>query len=86
MPTFQQNFESARNLEDARLHIEGKFKDGMTWDNWGRGWGCRREWHLDHIKPLASFDLTDPEQMAVACHYSNLQPLWAKDNLVKGAK
>jgi hypothetical protein len=62
-----------------KLHIEQQFVDGMTWDNWG-------EWHLDHIRPLASFNLVDRDQFLTACHYSNYQPLWATDNLIKGAQ
>lgn len=65
-------------LEEARAHIEGQFAPGMTWENHG-------EWHIDHIRPLASFDLTDPEQVQAASHYTNLQPLWASDNISKGA-
>jgi desulfoferrodoxin (superoxide reductase-like protein) len=53
----------------------------MTWDNW-----TTDGWHIDHIKPLASFDLTDRKQLLEACHYTNLQPLWAKDNLIKSDK
>ena len=48
----------------------------MTKENYG-------EWHVDHIKPCASFDLTDPEQQAICFHYTNLQPLWAVDNIKK---
>ncbi len=62
-------------------HLESLFEPGMTWGNRGRN-----GWHIDHIIPLAKFDLTDPEQQAAAFHYTNLQPLWAKDNIRKGAK
>lgn len=68
-------------VEELKLHLESKFQPGMTWEN-----HSLRGWHIDHIKPLASFDLTDIEQFKQACHYSNLQPLWATDNLSKGAK
>jgi hypothetical protein len=50
----------------------------MSWDNWGT-----HGWHIDHIIPLSSFDLTDREQFLKACHYTNLQPLWAADNIRK---
>lgn len=66
---------------EARLHLEAQFKDGMSWDNYGQ-----RGWHIDHIRPLRSFNLADPEQAKTAFHYTNLQPMWAKDNIRKGAK
>lgn len=68
-------------IEELQLYLESKFKPGMTWDNWEPS-----GWHIDHIKPLADFDLIDEEQMRKACHYTNLQPLWAKDNFSKGAR
>lgn len=61
--------------------IESKFKPGMSWDNYGKGKG---KWNIDHIRPCASFDLTDLEQQRECFHYSNLQPLWSEDNLIKG--
>jgi len=63
----------------AMNHLEAQFLPGMTWDNYG-------EWHIDHIRPCASFDLTDPAQQRECFHYTNLQPLWAKDNLSKSDK
>lgn len=66
-------------MKELIVYLENQFQEGMTWDNWGM---CG--WHVDHIKPLASFDLSDPVQLREACHYTNLQPLWAKDNLAKG--
>lgn len=65
-------------VEELRRHLEAQFQPGMTWENWRRD-----GWHIDHVRPLASFDLTDPEQFRAACHYANLQPLWAPDNLSK---
>ena len=64
------------SIPEFRLHIERQFTGGMTWENMG-------EWHLDHIKPLASFDLTDRQQFLGAAHWKNYQPLWAKDNFTK---
>lgn len=65
-------------------HIESLFRPGMTWANHGM-WrvGQPMTWHVDHIKPCSSFDLTDPEQQRICFHYTNLQPLWAIDNLLK---
>jgi len=69
------------SIEELKTYLESKFQSNMTWDNWSR-----TGWHIDHIRPLSSFDLSDPVQVKLACHYTNLQPLWAKDNLKKGAK
>lgn len=66
------------SIEELKIHLEAQFQPGMSWDNW-----TLDGWHIDHIKPLSSFDLTDREQFLEACRYTNLQPLWAKDNLSK---
>ena len=60
-----------------REHLEKQFVDGMTWDN-------RSDWHIDHIIPLSSAKTT--EELNTLCHYTNLQPLWASENLSKGKK
>jgi len=67
------------SINDLKTYLESKFQSEMTWDNYGK-------WHIDHIRPLSAFDLTDDKQFKQACHYSNLQPLWAKDNLIKRDK
>lgn len=59
-------------------HIEAQFADGMTWENQG-------EWEFDHIVPLSAFDLSDPDQVRQAMHFSNHQPLWRGDNRAKGS-
>jgi hypothetical protein len=69
------------DIETIKKHLESLFKKGMNWDNHGE-----KGWHIDHILPCASFDLTDPEQQKQCFHYKNLQPLWAKDNLSKSDK
>lgn len=63
------------NYETLKRHLESKFVDGMNWDNYG-------EWHIDHIKPL--FLAKNEAELISLCNYKNLQPLWAKDNLIKG--
>lgn len=66
-------------ISEVRNHLENQFRDGMTWENHG-------EWHIDHRRPLASFNLLEKEEQKKAFHYTNLQPLWAKENLSKGAR
>ena len=75
------------SIKEFKLYIESKFYcnpetgESMIWENHGL-YG----WHIDHVKPLSLFDLTNTEHLKAACHYTNLQPLWAKQNLSKGAK
>ena len=68
-------------ISELLKYLESKFLPGMSRENYGRD-----GWHIDHIRPLASFDLTDPEQRRIAFHYANLQPLWAGDNFRKGGR
>ena len=60
--------------------LERQFKPGMTWENYGPAW------HVDHRRPCAAFDLADPSQQRQCFHYTNLQPLWAGENLSKSDK
>jgi hypothetical protein len=69
------------SIAELKAHLESQFEPGMTWDNWAVD-----GWHIDHIIPLAAFDLTDREQFKQACHYTNLRPLWAAANISKGAR
>lgn len=65
------------DLDGLKIFLEGKFTTGMCWENYG-------EWHIDHIVPLNSAKTSS--DLSSLCHYTNLQPLWAKDNLSKGSK
>lgn len=65
------------NFEVVKNHIELKFKPGMNWSNHG-------EWHIDHVIPLSSAKSED--EIIALNHYTNLQPLWAYENLHKGSK
>jgi hypothetical protein len=66
---------------ELRAHIEAQFLPGMVWENYGRD-----GWEIDHIKPCASFDLTDPDRMRECFHYTNLRPLWRIDNMRRPRK
>lgn len=67
------------SVQECRDHLEKQFTEGMTWENYGK-------WHIDHIKPCAKFKLEDPEEQKKCFHWTNLQPLWALDNIRKGDK
>jgi len=62
-------------------HLVARFQPGMSWENYGKG-----GWDVDHARPCASFDLTDPAQQRECFHYSNLQPMWHLPNLKKSDK
>jgi hypothetical protein len=67
------------NLEQLKKHLENKFEDGMSWDNYGT-------WHIDHIIGCANFDFSDPKQQQICFHYTNLQPMWGEHNMQKGSR
>jgi hypothetical protein len=75
------------SVAELKKYLEKQFYDNsitgevMSWDNYGYD-----SWHIDHIKPLESFDLTDRKQFLEACNYTNLQPLWSNDHNAKTLK
>jgi hypothetical protein len=66
-------------IDELWKHLESTFKPGMTKKNHGL-------WHIDHIRPCSSFDLSKPEEQVKCFHYTNLQALWAHENLSKSNK
>jgi hypothetical protein len=64
---------------ELKNYIETKFLPGMSWEN-------RDKWHIDHIIPCSAFDLTNPEQQKSCFHYTNLQPMWWRENIIKSNK
>lgn len=68
------------SIEDLVKYLQMQFSDGMSWDNYGQGDG---RWSIDHRLPCASYDLTDPDQVKLCFHYTNLQPMWWRENLMK---
>jgi hypothetical protein len=81
---FVKKFSTAEftgcTLEELRSRVSSQFKPGMSWDNYGT------VWHIDHILPCASFDLSKLEDQRRCFHFSNLQPLFAIENIQKGAR
>ncbi len=78
--------KSARTVEllgcsvaELMVHLQNQFQPGMTWQNYGR-------WEIDHKKACANFDMTNHAQQRECFHYSNLQPLWKLDNILKSDK
>ena len=67
------------SIEELHGHLERNFQDGMSWENYSR-----HGWHIDHIRPSASFDLEDEEQQKTCNNWRNLLPMWAADNIGKG--
>jgi hypothetical protein len=68
-------------IPELKTYLEKKFKTGMNWKNLSK-----TGWNIDHVKPLSLFDLTKQKEYNQACHYTNLQPLWFKENITKGSK
>jgi len=67
------------SVKKFKSHIESMFSEDMDWSNYG-------EWHIDHIVPCNRFNLLDTKEQKVCFHYTNLQPLWAEDNISKSDK
>lgn len=83
---FGKKERSGRSLDllgctvmELRAYLEAKFKPGMSWENYGP-----KGWHIDHIRACSMFDLSDPVQVSECFHFTNLQPLWAAENISKG--
>lgn len=74
-------------VEELKLHLEKRFLKGMNWGNHGiQRSGGPPKWHVDHIKDVRLFDLSIEAQRRECFHYTNLQPLWAVDNIRKSNK
>jgi hypothetical protein len=72
------------SMEFFLVHMESQFKPGMSWDNHGlQSYKTGKKWNIDHIKAIDKFDLTKIEEQNKCFHYSNLQPLWHKENREK---
>jgi hypothetical protein len=80
-----KKYSKSKNIEKIigcsasflRRHFENQFRDGMCWEN-------PKSFHIDHIRPLSHFDLTNPENIKISCNWRNLQPLLPIENMMKG--
>ena len=82
LPKSKKANELARSLLGCSIpqffiHLENQFTEGMEWHNYGK-------WHIDHIIPCTAFDLSIESHVKECFHFSNMQPLWASDNIAKG--
>lgn len=69
------------SVDSFKLYLESLFESGMTWENYGRG-----GWNIDHIIPLAIFDLSKPEHQRRCFHFSNMRPMWERENFSRPKK
>lgn len=74
------------SISEFKKHIEQLFSEGMQWDTYGRLKNGSYGWEIDHIKPCASFDLTSATAKLECFHYTNMRPLWRKDNVARSNK
>lgn len=81
--TYTLELLGIQKIQEVRDYLESKFQKGMSWDNHGFG---DDKWHIDHIIPCDAFDLTNEDEQKKCFHYTNLQPLWQRDNLRKSNK
>ena len=70
------------SIKYYKNYIENQFKEGMNWNNWGRGDG---KWNIDHIKPIASFNLNITKERTKAFNYKNTKPMWSHENVKKSS-
>ncbi len=68
------------SIVELKTYLESLFQPGMSWENYGYGYD---KWNVDHIRPCASFDLANQEQQKICFHWTNLQPLWQTENMLK---
>lgn len=74
------------SIEELKEYIENQFLDGMNWSNWGKISNNEKTWNIDHIIPFKDVDISKREDLLKVCHYTNLRPLWAKDNVRRNKK